>query len=137
MNLILKRFKNELIIALALIFAIYAFSYKISAKSFVEEKQSGIGSTIGEISRIVELKKLWSSKQISKDASGLRNIVSKKRVKSFKKTSEKVTVKYTGLNIKELNKITRKIMNRAFQIKKLEIIKTGTQNYSMELICKW
>ena len=137
MNLMLKRFKNELIILLALIFAMYAFSYKLSAKSFVAEKQSGIADTIGEISRIVELKKLWSSKQISKDASGLKRIVSKKKVKSFKKTSEKVTVKYSNLNIKELNKITKKIMNRAFQITKLKIIKTGTESYSMELICKW
>lgn len=137
MNLMLKRFQNELIILLALIFAIYAFSYKISAKAFVSEKQSGIENRISEISRIVELKKLWSSKRISKDASGLKIIVSKNRVKSFKKTSEKVTVNYSGLNIKELNKITKKIMNRAFQITKFKIIKTGTESYSMELICKW
>ena len=137
MNLMLKRFQNELIILLALIFTIYAFSYKISAKVFVSEKQSGIENRISEISRIVELKKLWSSKRISKDASGLKIIVSKNRVKSFKKTSEKVTVNYSGLNIKELNKITKKIMNRAFQITKLKIIKTGTESYSMELICKW
>ena len=135
--MILKRFRNELIILLALIFALSAFFYKISARDAVSNKKDNIEKTIAEISRVSELKKLWSSKQIAKDANGLKTIVAKNKVKLFKKTGEKVTVSYSGLDIKELNKITKKIMNRAFQITKLKITHNGSQSYSMELTCRW
>ncbi|MCK4440961.1 MAG: hypothetical protein KAU90_03085 [Sulfurovaceae bacterium] len=138
MNLmILKRFKNELIILIAIIFAISSFSYKFSSKKFVEDKKSEIVSSINEISRVNELKKLWKNKFISKKANSFKHIVSKAKVKSFKKHSGKVVVKYKNLNIKELNRVTKKIMNSPFQIVKLKIDKLSKESYSMELICKW
>ncbi|NEW60316.1 hypothetical protein GSY74_03385 [Sulfurovum sp. bin170] len=138
MNLmILKRFRNELIISVATIFALSAFSYKISANSFVEDRKADIESSISEISRVSELKKLWRAKQTAKDAKLLKTIVAKEKVKSFKKTSEKVTVSYTELNIKELNMIIKKIMNRPFQISKLKVFETAKERYGMELTCRW
>jgi hypothetical protein len=134
---IIKRFRNELIILLALLFTLSAFFYKVSAKNSVAEKKAEVQKSVSEISRVAELKKLWASKQIGKDAKALKTIVAKKKVKLFKKTSEKVTVKYSGLNIKELNKITKKIMNRAFQITKLKVVHSGNESYAMELTCSW
>ena len=64
MNLMmLKRFRNELVILIATIFVITALFYKFSAKSFVESKRVDIQSSISEISRVSELKKLWVNKQ--------------------------------------------------------------------------
>lgn len=138
MNLmLLKRFKNELIVVIAIFFALFAFLYKLDAKESVLNQQGEIENTITEISRVSELKKLWTSKQIAKDASALKTIVAKDKIKKFKKTGEKITVNYTGLNIQELNKITQKVMNRAFQITKLKITQSSAENYSMELTCKW
>ena len=138
MNLmVLKRFKNELIILLAIIFAISAFSYKLSAKKFVEDKKSEIVSSINEITRVNDLKKLWKSKSISKKADSFRNIVAKAKIKSFKKHSGKVVVNYKNLNIKDLNRVTKNIMNKPFQIVKLKINEVSKGSYSMELICKW
>lgn len=138
MNLmILKRFRNELIISVATIFALSAFFYKLSANSFVENRKADIENSISEISRVSELKKLWTDKQTAKDAKLLKTIVTKKKVKSFKKTSEKVTVSYTQLNIKELNMIIKKIMNRPFQISKLKVFETDKERYGMELTCRW
>ena len=58
MNLmVIKRFRNELIILVATLFALFAFFYKLSAKNFIEEQKSQIVSSISEISRVNELKK--------------------------------------------------------------------------------
>jgi hypothetical protein len=138
MNLmVLKRFRNELIILVAILFALFAFFYKLSAKNFVEEQKSEILSSISEISRVNELKKLWKSKSISKKADTFKTIVAKIKVKSFKKRSGKVIVSYKNLNTKELNAVTKNIMNNPFRIVKLKISKLSKGSYSMELICKW
>jgi len=135
--MILKRFRNELIILVATIFALSAFFYKLSSKSFVENRTANIQNSISEINRVSELKKLWVNRQITKDAKSLKTVVAKEKVKSFKKTSEKVTVNYSNLNTKELNMIIKKIMNRPFQISKLKVFQSGKEEYTMELICRW
>jgi len=138
MNLIvLKRFRNELIIVLAVVFAISALFYKLSAEKFVEEKKSEIVSSISEISKVNGLKKIWKSKGISKKANRFKTIVAKSKLKSFKKHSEKVIVSYKNLNTRELNSVTKYIMNNPFVIVKIKIDKVAKNSYSMELICKW
>ncbi|NOZ90628.1 MAG: hypothetical protein GXO60_05000 [Epsilonproteobacteria bacterium] len=138
MNLIvLKRFRNELIILGAIIFALSAFFYKLSAKHFVESKKSEIISSINEINRVNELKKLWKDKKLSKKANIFKTIVPKNKVKLFKKSATKVVASYQNLNIKELNIVIKNIMNNPFQIAKLKIDKTAKDSYSMELTCKW
>ena len=138
MNLIvLKRFRNELIILLAVVFAISALFYKLSAQKFVEDKKSEIVSSISEISKVNGLKKIWKNKGISKKANRFKTIVARDKLKSFKKHSEKVIVSYKNLNTRELNSITKYIMNNPFVIVKLKIDKVAKNSYSMELICKW
>ncbi len=138
MNLmILKRFKNELIVFIASIFVIYAIFYKSSADSFVKNKKTDIESSISEISRVVELKKVWKSKTVLKKINLFKTIVSKNKLESFKKRGQKVIIKYKGLNIKELNSVVKHIMNNPFQIVKLKIDKQGKEKYRVGLICKW
>jgi len=136
MNL-LTRFRNELIILLALIFTISAFFYKLSAQKFVEDKKSEIVSSISEISRVNGLKKIWKSKGLSKKANRFKSIVSRDKLKLFKKHSQKVIVHYKNLNTRELNSIIKYVMNNPFVIVRLKIDKVAKNSYSMELICKW
>jgi len=136
MNL-LTRFRNELIILLALIFTISAIFYKLSAQKFVEDKKSEIISSISEISRVNGLKKIWKSKGLSKKANRFKSIVSRDKLKLFKKHSQKVIVHYKNLNTRELNSIIKYVMNNPFVIVKLKIDKVAKNSYSMELICKW
>jgi len=136
MNL-LTRFRNELIILLALIFTISAFFYKLSAQKFVEDKKSEIVSSISEISRVNGLKKIWKSKGLSKKANRFKSIVSRDKLKLFKKHSQKVIVHYKNLNTRELNSVIKYVMNNPFVIVRLKIDKVAKNSYSMELICKW
>ncbi len=138
MNLmILKRFRNELIILGATLFAILTFSYKHSIDRDIENRRENITTSINQINRVLELKKIWKSKSILKKVKILRTIVSKSKIGSFKKRGQKVIVKYRGVNIKELNSIIKIVMNNPFQIVKLDIKEAGRESYNMELICKW
>jgi len=138
MNLmLLKRFRNELIVLLATIFALYAFFYKNSTDDFVKSKEADIQSSISKINRVIELKKVWKSKTIVKKINVFKTIVSKSKLESFKRRGQKVIIKYKGLNIKELNSVVKQIMNNPFQIVKLKINQSAKERYRMELICKW
>ena len=138
MNLmVIKRFRNELIILVATLFALFAFFYKLSAKNFIEEQKSQIVSSISEISRVNELKKVWKSKSISKKADTFKTIVGRNKLKSFIKYSGKVMVSYKNLNFKELNRVIKNMMNNPFRVVKLKISELSKGSYSMELICKW
>ncbi len=138
MNLmILKRFRNELIILGATLFAISTFLYKHSIDTTIEQKREDIKSSINEINRVLELKKIWKSRYISKKINILQTIVSKSKISSFKKRGQKVIVKYRGVGINELNSIIKVVMNNPFQIVKLNIKEIGKERYNMELICKW
>jgi pyruvate/2-oxoglutarate/acetoin dehydrogenase E1 component len=138
MNLmVLKRFRNELMVFSATIFMLYAFYYKISANSFIENRKADVTSSIEEIDRVIELKRLWKKRGISKKIIKLKTIVTKDKIALFKKRGQKVVVKYKKLNIKELNSIVKYIMNNPFQIVRLKMDRVNKEIYSMELICRW
>ena len=138
MNLIaLKRFKNELIILMALLFLGFAFFYKVSAKkSIVVEKQE-LKASVDEISKLVELKSFWNSKKIKKEVAKFKTIVGKDKVKRFENRSTKMVAIYHNLSVKELNKITKKLLNTHFKITKLKIQESGEDRFNMEFTCKW
>ena len=138
MNLmVLKRFRNELILFGATLFAILTFSYKHSIDIDIEQKRENIRTSINQINRVLELKKIWKNRYISKRVKLLNSIVSKSKIASFKKRGQKVIVKYRGVNINELNSIIKTVMNNPFQIVKLDIKEVGKERYNMELICRW
>jgi hypothetical protein len=134
---ILKRFRNEITVLLVATFAIYAVFYKISISDAFTKKQQEIRESIDEINRIVELKKFWKDKTLHKKALKLKSIVSKSKVKLFKKRTKSINVKYKNLNPNELNKIIKIVVKNPFIIEDLKIKKEGKELYSMELICRW
>ncbi len=138
MNLMtLQRYKNELILLLTLLFVLVAFIYKISAHTYVKENQIKINQDIAQMTNIINLKKQWGGKGISKKVQTLKTIVPTSKVKYFKKAPKKLSASYKGLTTNELNKITNKLINLAVQINQLKIQKKSKNNYIMEFICKW
>ncbi len=138
MNLMtIQRYKNELILFIMFIFMLVAFMYKLSAVTYVKENQVKINKEIKEIQTIVNLKKQWGGKDISKKLTILKRVVPSSKIKSFKKKSKQLSVIYNNLTANELNKIINKIINIAVQINHLKIIKSSKNSYKMECICKW
>ncbi len=138
MNLMtIQRYKNELILLLAFLFLVATFVYKVTAVNYVKENQAKINREIEEIYTIVNLKKQWDGKNITKKIKILKTIVPTSKVKSFKKKSKKLSVIYSNLTANELNKIINKIININVQINHLNITKSSKNSYKLECTCKW
>ncbi len=118
---ILKSFRNELTILLVTIFTAYALFYKISISNIYIEKQREIKRSIDEINRIIELKRFWRDRATHKRALEFKNIVSEKKISSFKKRTKSVEVRYRDLSSKDLNRIVKLLVKNPFIIDNLKI----------------
>ena len=138
MNLMtLQRYKNELIVVISLIFLLFTYLYKLSATSYIEENQAKIEQQVSEINTIINLKKVWNDKTLTKKVKVLKTVVSSSKIKIFKKRAKKLTASYISLTANELNKVTNKLINIPVQITSLTIKESSKNQYSMEFTCKW
>jgi len=129
----LKRYKNELIVGIALLFLVIALIYKQSVVS--SQADASVGTSLQELKEVIALKKVWGDKKTTKKVDKLKTIVSSSKVKWSKK-SKKLTASFLNLSDQELNRIIVKIMNLAVEIQKLEVKKLGA-SYQVEFKCKW
>jgi len=138
MNLMtLQRYKNEIILLLALLFAIAAFLYKLNASSYVEENKARTQQQIAEITAINKYKNQWDGKGMPNKVKALKTVVDASKVKSFSKKSKKLVASYVNLTANDLNKINNKLINMPVQIIKLQVTESSKNIYSMEFTCKW
>ena len=133
----IKRFQNELIIFLLLLFVGFSFFYKLSAQKSIALEKIEIKKSIAEISTVADLKTFWDKKKAKKEAIKFKTIVAKEKVKRFEKRSEKIVASYHNLSVKELNTISRKLLSTHFRISKLNIQESGKDRFNMEFTCKW
>lgn len=133
----LHRYKNEIILFITFIFALYAYSYKISSKNYVDENRAIIKKQISEITEIESYKTQWKSNDISSRVKIFKKIVPKAKVKYFSKKSSKIKASYINLSTMELNKITNKLLKMPIQIIKLKIEEKSKNKFTMEFTCKW
>jgi len=129
----LKRYKNELIVGIALLLLLIALIYKQGVAS--GQTDASAGTALQELKEVIALKKVWGDKKTTKKVDKLKTIVSPSKVKWSKK-SKKLTASFLNLSNQELNRVIVKIMNLAVEIQKLEVKKQGVA-YQVEFKCKW
>jgi len=133
----LQRYKNELILLITILFALFSFFYRLSANSYVQENKTKIEQEISEVNQIVALKKQWGDKKVANRVKILKTVVSPSKLKSFHKKSKKLVASYSRLTANELNKLNNKLINIPVQIVQLKIKQTAKNQYKMEFTCKW
>lgn len=133
----LQRYKNELLLIAAILFALFAFIYKFTANDYVKENRNSIQTQITEINTIKSLQEQWGGKKIANKLNGLKTVVPNSKVANFSKKPKKLTASYKNLTGNELSKVTNKLINIPIQIVKLNINQSGSNQYSMEFSCKW
>lgn len=138
MNLMMiKRFRNELMVLAAALFMLLALGYKLSAKGYVADQQQEIQTTMEEISQVVDLKAVWGDKNIDKTTDQFKTIVAQNKIQSFEKRSKKMVAKYSDLDVKDLNNIAKQLFKTPVQITQLQIQESGKEKFTMELTCIW
>ncbi len=138
MNLMtLQRYKNEIILLVAFLFALFAFFYKLNASSYVEENKANIQQQISDITAIGNYKGMWDGKSMANRVKVLKTIVPVSKVQSFSKKSKKLVATYVNLTADELNKLNNKLINMPVQIVSLQITESSKNIFTMEFTCKW
>jgi len=132
-----QQYRNEIILLLALLFALFAFFYKLSANTYVQENKATIQQQISEITKISNYQKQWNGKGMSNKVKVLKSIVNASKVHSFRKKSKKLIASYVNITANELNQINNKLLNMPVQIVNLEIKEQAKNKFTMELTCKW
>ncbi len=133
----LQRYKNEIILFVAFLFALFAFFYKKSASSYVEENRANIQQQISDIIAIENYKDMWDGKNIGKNIKVLKTIVPNSKVASFSIKSKKLLASYANLTADELNKLINKLINMPVQITRLKINERSKNTFTMECTCEW
>ncbi|CAA6827006.1 MAG: Unknown protein [uncultured Sulfurovum sp.] len=133
----LQRYKNELILLVAILFTFFAFMYKLSAQSNVTNNKAKIQQQITEVSSITTLKEQWGGKQLANKVKVLKSVVPASKVITFTKKSKKLTTSYKNLTGNELSKLSNKLINIPVQIVSLNIQQSAKNQYTMEFTCKW
>jgi hypothetical protein len=131
----IKRYINEILVALSLLLLIGAYFYKNHQVSTQIEQVTEVKRSLSELKEVVALKKIWGDKKIGKKVESLKTIVPASKVKWSKKQN-KITATYKNLSPNELNKLITKILNTPVVIRLLDIIKTD-ETYNVEFKCKW
>lgn len=130
-----KKYQNELIVLMALLFMFMGYVYKHTQISSQKDSMVEAKVALEEIKEVIALKKIWSDKKTTQKVAKLKTLIPENKMK-WRKKSKKVTASYKGLNDKELNTLVTKILNLPIAIKKLHI-KNVASSYDVEFKCQW
>ncbi len=136
MNINLKKYQNEIILLISILFMLSAYIYKTGKINSFETGKIEVASSLSAVSKISSLKDLWGDKKLSTKVPKLKTIVNSSKVKSFSIKSKKLKARFINLTIVELTLLLQKISNIAVEITILDV-KKNNDLYNMELKCKW
>lgn len=131
-----KRYQNEFIILAAISVMLLAYIYKSSSVSNLDRIKLEVKIASTQADEIISLKKQWSSPNLSKKITKLKDGISAERIKYFTLKGKKLTAVFLNLSAKEMNSIIIKLENIAVQIVDLKVTRVDKM-YKMEIKCKW
>ena len=136
MNINLKKYQNEIILLVSILFMLSAYIYKTDKINSFEIGKQEVALSLSSVSKISSLKDLWGDKKLSAKVPKLKMMINSSKVKSFSIKSKKLKARFINLTIKELSTLLQKISNIAVEITLIDV-KKDNDLYNMELKCKW
>jgi hypothetical protein len=133
--MILKEYQNELIIAVAAIFLLFGYSYKVKQEAKYHGQITKTQTSLKEIKHTAALKDIWDNKKTEDKLKRFKKLMPEDKTK-FTEAGKKVMAKYSGLNASELNRLVTSIARLAVEISKLDITKVD-KSYDVEFEYKW
>ncbi len=134
--MIWKRYQNELIVSIAILFMIGTYVYKSTNIKKIERGEITLAKATNQASEIISLQKQWNDPKLSKRILKLKVSISAQKIRNFVVKRKKLTAVFQDLTSKEMNAIVSRLENIAVQITQLQV-KRGDKGYKMEIRCKW
>ncbi len=132
----IDRYRNELIIAVAILLLIISIIYKHQAISRFESATAEARASIRDIDEAKRLKSLWYAKGMKSKLNRLKQSVNRGKIVKFVIDRKKVDIKLRDLQSRELNIFMNEMAKLPVRISALEI-KKSSNGYGLECICKW
>ena len=134
--MILRRYRNEMIVLISLLLMLVALIYKSGAANRLDSVNAEVKASLSQIGEIIALKKQWGDTGLTKKIGQLKKGLTADKVKQFSIKSKKLLASFKGLSDNDVNRLILKLENTAVQIVKLSVKREG-ETYSMEIKCKW
>lgn len=129
------RFKNEIVVIVAILFAVSAFGYKYIQRAAAYEQKHQLLREIETFQEVASLKQRWTAGDIQKKLDAVHTMFTDS-VLSWKKQGKKLSASFAGVNAKRLGTLMTRLFNIPVQIERIHIEKKG-DTYQMEFACKW
>jgi len=133
--MMLSRYRNELIVAAALVFAIGGLVYKYVRYTSVVEANRMIVKELSTVHEAAELKKVWGDRQIVKKLERIRTTVPAGKM-LWRLKGRRLQATFRDLQDAKFNTVVSTFLSSAVQIESLKVDK-GAQGYGLEIKCKW
>jgi len=133
--MMMLRYRNEIIVGAALLFALVSLGYKYVHRSSIEEEKRRMQSEIVQIHEAASLKERWADKRIPQRLGSLQRLFPKEKV-TWKQSGKKLVATFVNLRAEEVNRLITKVLNIAVRIEALTITKQD-KTYKVEMTCKW
>ena len=130
-----KQYKNELVVLFAFVLMVGAILYKNGQISFQKRYAENTSRVAGDLKSIVALKKIWSDSKVPQKVKRFKELIPLSKMKWSNK-NKRVSVSYSSLNARELNKLITAILNLPVEINMLKMEKRDLF-YDVEFKCKW
>lgn len=129
------RFKNEIMVIAAVLFAVSALGYKHMQRTSAYEQKHQLLQEIETFQKVASLKQQWNAGDTHKKLDAVHTMFANS-VLFWKKQGRKLSASFGGLSAKQLGTLMTKLFNIPVQIDRIHIEKKG-DTYQMEFSCKW
>ncbi|GEM_PF-2106357 len=132
----MSRYRNEVMVGVALLALIFAYLFKNVSRSHFDETRALVKRSVEEIEEAKRLKSLWHVGNMRKRVEALGSAVAPSKLSAFKIQRRKVTMFVKDLKASELNRLVNKIASMPLRIEKLSIERKNN-GFTLECLCKW
>ena len=134
----LLRFKNELILASAVVLFVGAFLFDQSSRYSFDKASTQTKSASAQITQIASMKRFWQDRSLKKKLKALKASIPASSIKQFDLLRSKLQIELKGLSGKDMNRIANKLASLPLKISSMQIISdAGGKTYQMECRCGW
>ncbi len=132
----MDRFRNELILLVALLVMIAGIAYRYTLSSRLDATVRTSQQAAREVREIAILKQVWGTQGIQGKVAKLRELLPAARIKTFDQKKSELRAVFSGLNGAELNTIATALGESPLRIRTMSILRSG-QTYTVRCRCTW
>lgn len=134
----IKRINPFIVVGIMIAILLVLFIVVQSKKSSILEQNSNLASYTSQARSLKDLKSTWNSKQTLPKLNSIISNPSVKKKSFIRKLANKIVLDAKGLTRSEVDMVIKKLLNSAFEIKKINIQRVDDKQLNINVeVNKW